>query len=681
MNTLFLKEWREHFKVAVLGLAILTLFLALSYWDGVVFYRQIAAGAATGSNDAAQPLLSKGTFAIVCIFCSAFGALLGWLQIYSERHRDLWAFLVHRPVTRTEIFFSKMMAGLCLYAAGAGVPLVIFIILVWWPGHVAAPFEWTMALPVFAMFLNGTVFYFAGLLTGLRQARWFASRGLGLVAAILMTIAVINLPVFWISLVVIVISATILAAAACGSFSSHGFYEGQPVWNRRALVTTLMAGCFALVLLATMLILVLPQLSKTIPSEHTTWQMMYDGTIYRETARFDNKTELADLNGLPLKDKKTGRLMTREEVRGTTPPSVSVPLNFNTKPQRARTYFQASDFFSLWQRAPDTLWYWERNGRLWAFDSASRRFNGSLGPNGFKQGISEGPDRFSQPGGLGFYVPYNSAPVARILMTSNVVYKLDLENRACEVFYKSTNDEQILAATGYSYLPDGSWDYTIVVTKSFVRVLAPDGQCVWQTPFEPAYPAYNGVAVSYLGPTNRFAVWISHDPANKKLPTHLVWLAENGTTLITTNVPPNEFTWKQSSNDGKAIAVVAPPAFYFIVLLLADDLQMYRTLPWADVGISFGTALVCVAVGWGLGRRHYFSAGLQAKWAIFHLFFGLPSLLALLCAQEWAARVPCPHCRKPRVVDRERCEHCHAEFAPPAKLGIEIFEAAAEPRL
>ncbi len=681
MNTLFLKEWREHFKVAVLGLAIFSFFLGLSYWDDIAFHRQMALGGPIGGKEAIQPLLAEETFAIVCIFCSAFGALLGWLQIYSERHRDLWAFLVHRPITRAEIFFNKMMAGLCLYAAGAGLPLLIFIILVWWPGHFAAPFEWTMVLPLFAMFLNGTVFYFAGMLTGLRQARWFASRGLGLVAAIITTIAMFNIPVFWIALAVIIISVTILAAAACGSFDSHGFYEGQPIWNQRALVTTLMAGCSAIVMLVTLLGLTLIRSAETRTSEQTTWQMMYDGTIYRETIHFNNHSEFTDLEGLPLKNKRTGRLMTREEVRGSTPPSVSVPLNFNTKPQPARTYFQASDFFYLWQRTPDTLWYWERNGRLWAYDIASGRFIGSLGPNGFKEGISEGPDRFSQPRGLGIYAPYNGAPVARMLMTSNAIYKLDLENRACEVFYKSTNDEQILGATGYSYSPNGSWDYTIVATKSFVRVLAQDGQCVWQTPFEPAYPAYNGVAVSYLGPTNRFTVWINHNPANKKLPTHLVWLAENGTTFITTNVPPNQFTWEQSSNDEKAIAAVAPPSLYFIAPPLAGDLQMYRSLPWADFKISLATALVCAAVGWVLGRRHYLSAGLQAKWAIFHLFFGLPGLLALLCTQEWAARVPCPHCRKPRTVDRDRCEHCNAEFAPPAKLGIEIFEAAAEPRL
>jgi RNA polymerase subunit RPABC4/transcription elongation factor Spt4 len=42
--------------------------------------------------------------------------------------------------------------------------------------------------------------------------------------------------------------------------------------------------------------------------------------------------------------------------------------------------------------------------------------------------------------------------------------------------------------------------------------------------------------------------------------------------------------------------------------------------------------------------------------------------------QEWPARESCPNCKKLRVVDRDQCEHCGADFAPPEKNGTEIFE-------
>ena len=53
---------------------------------------------------------------------------------------------------------------------------------------------------------------------------------------------------------------------------------------------------------------------------------------------------------------------------------------------------------------------------------------------------------------------------------------------------------------------------------------------------------------------------------------------------------------------------------------------------------------------------------------------GFPGFLAFLSLQEWPAREPCPNCQRLRNVDREKCEHCGAGFAPPETKGTEIFE-------
>src|ERR1017187_1556616 len=128
----------------------------------------------SGQMNALQPLLAHSLLIENTFFCGLFGAALGWLQSRNQAHRDLWAFLIHRPVTRTEIFLGKTIAGLCLYAFGAGLPLAILVAVVRVPGQVAAPFEWAMVLPLVSVFLMGLAWYYAGLLTGLRQARWYA---------------------------------------------------------------------------------------------------------------------------------------------------------------------------------------------------------------------------------------------------------------------------------------------------------------------------------------------------------------------------------------------------------------------------------------------------------------------------------------------------------------------------
>jgi hypothetical protein len=83
--------------------------------------------------------------------------------------------------------------------------------------------------------------------------------------------------------------------------------------------------------------------------------------------------------------------------------------------------------------------------------------------------------------------------------------------------------------------------------------------------------------------------------------------------------------------------------------------------------------LVCLPVGLWLGRRYQFSIAALAGWAVFHLLFGVPGLLAFLSVQEWPAREPCPHCKRPRLVDRPQCARCGADWPPPEKAGTEVF--------
>ena len=168
-------------------------------------------------------------------FGGIFGAVLGWLQIFNERRPDLWAFLLHRPMTRTEIFLGKTLAGLGLYAVVVGVPLLVFIGWARWPGHVAAPFELRMLRPLAACILTGVVFYFAGMLTGLRQARWYASRALGLGMALIVCLLMQFRPVWWEGFLVAFIGGAILMVAAWGGFQTHGYYRSQPAWGKAAL--------------------------------------------------------------------------------------------------------------------------------------------------------------------------------------------------------------------------------------------------------------------------------------------------------------------------------------------------------------------------------------------------------------------------------------------------------------
>lgn len=665
MSPLILKELRENFKAALIGLALYAFLLA-------EIYRSCTSGGRSWSDNGAQPLLADLNFNGFA--CAIFGALLGWLQIHNERHRDLWAFLVHRPLSRTKIFAAKAAAGLSLYTVGAGLPLLGFIVMTRIPGHIAAPFEWAMVLPLLAFFLTGMLFYFAGLLTGLRQARWYASRGLGLGAACVVCLAMANAPEFSRALVIILVAGALLATAAWGSFLSHGYYAGQPAAGQRALTASLMLGCLIVVGLAMILI------ESMLPHETYTWsrqQITKDGGIYQETQTAGQPIEITD-HGAPLVDAATGRPITAAEFNRRIAPESSLRTHFPDPAelhyQPYGRYQQSSRYFVLCRQTPDTLWYWARNGRLLSYDIASRRFTGSLGPDGFVPGKTTGADRFSRPHG-----PFENGYFdrAQTLMTDHAVYLPDLEHRTVRPFFTATNNDLIGGAVDIS-TRDSGWEYTLVVTKQFIQLLTPDGKWVWQIPYTPGYPAYDSIAVSFLEPSNRFAVCINpvYRQTNQ-LPSQVFWVAAGQGVFKQQAVP----SYSQSTTPSwqeRLAGLGMPPAFLPVVGWL------YGWWSWSDLLwqqlrlIILAGALICAAAGWWLGRRYHFTVATQLKWAVYHLLTGLPGLLGFLCVQEWPASEPCTACKKLRLVDREQCEHCGAEFAPPPRNGIEVF-AESEP--
>jgi ABC-type transport system involved in multi-copper enzyme maturation permease subunit len=682
MKTIIRKELRENFKLAVIGFGIFTFLLVEGYRSCSQYFTQLAFGQTSWQFNNAHPLLSASVLSETALFCAIFGALLGWLQIHNERHRDLWAFLIHRPISRSEIFFGKVIAGLCLYMAGTALPLLGYIVIAWMPGHFPVPFGWPMVLPLTARFLIGMVFYFGGLLTGIRQARWYASRALGLGAGFILLVISIRAPEFWRVLLFLVPGILITGAAAWGSFISGGYYEGQTGAGRRALVASLMLGCFMVISFVTTLLMSL--LGSPYSDSWTNYQIGKDGTVYKSTRSPGKTIAFTDLNGVPLLD-KNGRPMLQNDFYKIVAPASYVTSDFDTN---APVRYYSNDgfngnanYFTLWRQTVDTLWYWCPNGRLWGYDMMSRRFIGSLGPDGFAPDASTGPARFSRMEGSYGNDYYAEWYPARTLMTDTALYELDYDNRTSKLFFATTNNERIGAAVDVTKdMNAGIWDYTVVVTKDSVRLLTPDGKPASQIPYEPKYPSYAGIYVYFLQPTNKFVYWFNPNYETNRLlnwtlPSHLVWAAGDQGIIKTLDLPSTERTWHEPFMD-RLVNVVMPPASSLISPFAYWGNFSTLAIFWKDPDfwVSVDWAIICAGVGWGLGRRYYFTGKAQMKWVIFNLFFGLPGLMAFICTQEWPAREACPNCKKLRMVDREHCEHCGAEFPPPPKTGTEIFE-------
>jgi ABC-type transport system involved in multi-copper enzyme maturation permease subunit len=643
MKTIVQKELREGVVLAVVGLIVFSLMLLQDCREASVALDDVVSQSYYGQIDGqVQPLLTRGFLTQVCFFCAIFGAAIGWKQIFTERHRDLRAFLIHRPSTRTEIFFGKVIAGLALYLGAIGLPLLCMVGWVQYPGHLAAPFEWRMAIPAFGFCAAGMTFYFAGMLTGLRQARWYVSRGLGLAAAAVVCVAIYVSSSLWHPLLATGAGLIVLGTAAWGAFQAEGYYEGQAKHAKVALILSLTIGsAVALIFLAGLT----ASLLSSSAYSWTYYSMATNGIIYKITQSRGRQAEIADLDGKPLLDDKTGRMMQMAEFNRRMSPAHS--LNVDFEPQTPGAFVEPSRYFVFWGATPDTVWYFRsKYGRLVGYDFASRRVAGSMGPAGFATGAPMASDRFD--------LPLNHTPWTgpSLLNTRDTVYQSDLANRSVKAIFKSASDDPVGGAISLRTWEDKDENHAaLVATRRLIWFVKPHGDVGWKIPFEPSYPEYSGIRFSPLHDLKQFAIWL--DPsfaANQKrafkLPTHVRWLTADGTTAKTIDLPST---------------------------------QIGASMDW-DWKVLLALMACNVVVGLPLAfwfcRRYAMPSHITAGWLIFLLVTGVPGLFAFLSVYDWPAKEQCPSCRKWRVVTRTKCEHCGAGFEPPPAVGIEIFEQA-----
>ena len=662
MRTLIIKELRENFKIAVMGIVLFTFLVLGSGLSYSRFIDAIASGTTsptTNWNDW-HPLTSD-TVVAVPWFCCVFAVLLGWLQIHSEKHRDLWAFLIHRPIRPTHIFVAKVLSGLSIYVIAAGLPLFLFLLWMSMPGHVAAPFEWAMASPMAGAFLLGIVWYFAGMLTRLREARWYASRVMGIGVAIVALAPTLMLRQgSWQPAFPLVACAALLAVAAWGAFRSHGTYEPQPFLGKIALTISIAFGTTLAVMLAAILISYI--FAGPVVQHPTQYVMLNDGAIYKQTYQGGETFQLQDLQGNVLKD-----------VRGVNDLQARLAPGLRLIADTQAGSWQQSFMFS--DATPDTVWFYRtRYGKLFGFDLRSRRLVGTIGPAGFSPGYPQSRERFEKPWAL---VPGFLGE----LHTATTLYFVDVHERTAQPVFKTPADDPILAISGGGVARSGNRAFrtqTAVLTRRSLQMIGLDSKITWRVPFELPRREYTDITISVLGTNGQFAVLLA--PSNEAetknpgtFPIYVTWFNRDQTVLKQTELPP------LSSTRANALRDQSTSVFVFMSVLPPAGIVFFmfiqQALPWPLLLISLViAALIIVPLGAWFGRRYNFSFAAQIAWAMFHILSGLPGFLAFLAVYDWPARERCPKCNKFRAVNRQQCEHCAADFPPPARDGTEIFE-------
>lgn len=689
--------------------------------------------------------LCDNYFRFVSFVAAVFGGALGILQTASESQGDRRALLLHRPLSPSRIFLAKAITGGGLYLAAMSAPLALFVVDRVIPGrlapHVPLSMRGLFLLPWLADILTGLVYYFAGMLVGLREGRWYGSRCLGFFAAMLCTLLVWNLANFWQALLAILLFGGLTATAAWGSFLTAGDYEAEPLFAKVALSFTFLAGLTLLSVGGKTLVedeLVDAQRRRT--SSYYLLDRHGRVLVLHRQAYACSPIQITDVDGnVPV-----------EFRQHQEPAKIYAELNRLTGPTVALDSIQIRSYRSFEQilvplanrSTPDAeSWgYVPSEGLLVGYDLLGRRLIGSIGPDGFspvgerptarfggdlyfrnneKSRVSQGPDYLAFPSGV-YSVDFAHRDIRKLFAppAGEVVLGAAVWGEGSKGVEINREDFPGVEFAKSTEFPDES--RLAVETDHALYIVSSDGKTVLSLPLVYEPQVYEPVIRQLADPPR---IIVRYNPslrlpvaAREVLPIHLVEYGSSGNELSRRTLPAlpvkepamKSQPWFGLATPPAEAALLVGPVYDEVYRSTRDRLpERSHLADWlfdfngailpqpADLhyglsnkrvrfyaaGILLNGLLFAVLCGW-LARRHAFSWRRGLVWACCGFFFGLAGLLLMFAILDWPARIACTSCGKPRIVTRDACEHCGRPHVPPTADGTEVFEGEihGEPR-
>ncbi len=130
------------------------------------------------------PFVHQDFFTIWFVWISlAVVIALGLRQTIGESVQGTYPFLFHRPSTRNRLMAAKLAVGSSIYLACGALAILAVGLWAAAPGTYHGPFEWSMTVQTWILWLATTVVYLGAFLVGVRPACWFGTRLFPLLAA------------------------------------------------------------------------------------------------------------------------------------------------------------------------------------------------------------------------------------------------------------------------------------------------------------------------------------------------------------------------------------------------------------------------------------------------------------------------------------------------------------------
>jgi hypothetical protein len=348
---------------------------------------------------------------------------------------------------------------------------------------------------------------------------------------------------------------------------------------------------------------------------------MSDGSVCRVDQDAERHFQISDLGGKTLLNPRTGEPMTWSDVQAQRAENVSLQAPLSTYRRPRGALFRRWGGYGYWGSSSGTLWYFvQPERRLAGYDAVSRRFLGSIGPNGFANSLA----------GDGFTILGS-----RTLGTSTTLVSVNLSKRTVTPVFTASSDDPI-THVGDVMINGQNWTGTLVATRQKVHFISSEGKAVWSIDYSMRYPDSEDFKAYALEPAGAFVLW--NAPPFQKLknfsqspPAHVTWV-KDGRVSESAEAPvpwrPQEWPGVQEH----LMAAIAPPC---LVALLPSCLGLDTMPEWRPLlAVSAIAGLICAPCVWIIARRRKVSPGGCLIWSIGTLALGLPGLLALLSIED-----------------------------------------------
>lgn len=712
MKYLIWKEWRENFKWALIVFIIILLYkidlVFETYRDGDFYYVSIF------------NIIHK----IVTPSEVLLGLLLAHMQLYEEiSKKDNWAFLLHRPISRSTIFFAKIIAGFSLYFFATLLPMLFVVAGFVIPGIFPVPYQYIF-LPVQAPI----ILIIAGLIPYAGMFLIYLNRGKRVITSILTAVFVyyvytecVGCEYFTLALFIGVAATAFLLMGAYGAMLSNGSMNSRPWYSRLCFFIIVGIG---IMFILSYLISLSPLTSiyydkeeiqiprQSAPQEE--YCVTLDDLPVKVTDKYSSNQKYEDLDGNLIALEKIGIFGGKQFIDFQFPFNIGEKNQNNRKHSKNKIIHDYYDNYVQIVCIPENeVWFsvWDNYFVNYSLETFSKNYIydnegfksqwGAIKP--FAQDLHFGSIQITQLDSV--YYSYNNAEFSIIDFVNHktdVLIRLQSEEspiygvRTINTGNIEKREKLVLIATSSGFK---SLVATFTRDKGFLIHGKPT-----TIPYQHDIKRYSLIYIS--NKSNKNHIYIKYEPdvnipwdERKIMDSYLDEYDLNFNLIHSYALPPIHMEPPSPTTplhreevrlrwSGFIDEILSPIIFYNKVIY--DTYFDFEPWPYVHEdwfhGKKWEEFKEVSLLGWTVSflfsivtylwaRKVHFSKGRALQWAVFTLFFNIAGLITFRLVSDWPVQVPCPHCKKKRPVHEDLCPHCEKSWPAPAQDGTEIFDS------